>query len=81
MIKNKMPFDAFKAILIGDFGEKGVTFRQVGQHGWTSLTDILDRKPGGNPGPHWCDVSYVPARQMLAASYDFNTDTATFYYE
>ncbi len=72
-------FSEFKDRLKDLLGPRGVCFRETGKHGWTTVDDILDRKPGGRPGSHWCDAAYVPMRQKLAGHYDFNSGIATFY--
>lgn len=79
MKTTEISFDEFKARLIAKHGASRLTFREAGKFGWTSVEDILDRKPGGQTGPHWCDVSFVPGRRLLAGSYNFNTGVATFF--
>jgi hypothetical protein len=72
-----MCFEEFKATLIMKHGR--VVFNEVGKYGWTSIEDILDRRPNGNSGPHWCDASPVPRTQRLLGKYDFNMEIATFF--
>ncbi len=76
--KQMMSFEEFKATLIAKHGK--VIFDEVGKNGWTSIEDILDKKPGGTPGSHWCDASSVPRGQYLLGKYDFNTEIATFFF-
>ncbi len=76
MVK-QMTFEEFKASLTRRFGR--VLFDEHGKHGWTGVDDILDRKPGGNPGPHWCDAAPCPRGDRLLGKYDFNAGTATFF--
>lgn len=77
--KEQMTFEQFKARLVAQRGERGVSFRETGKHGWTTIEDILDRKPGGHPGPHWCDAAPIPAGYYLLGKYDFNSGEATFF--
>jgi hypothetical protein len=78
MITKAMTFEEFKASLNSRFEGK-VIFNEVGKHGWTSVEDILDKKPGGNPGPHWCDAAPIPRNGRLLGNYNFNTGIAEFY--
>jgi glucose/arabinose dehydrogenase len=75
--KQPMTFEEFKSTLTARFGR--VAFDERGKHGWTSVEDILDRKPGGTPGPHWCDAAPIPRTQRLLGTYDFNSAVATFF--
>lgn len=80
----KTSFEEFKALLVAKHGEKGVRFREVGQHGWSSI-ESADSGPGikmvhGQPGPHWCGASPIPPTQKLLGSYDFITGTANFFF-
>lgn len=74
----KMTFEEFKARCEKD-GNR-VIYDEHGKHGWTSVEDILDRKPGGRPGPHWCDASHSPRSRYLIGTYSFNTQEAKFFY-
>ena len=81
MSKIHMTFEEFKTYLIAKFGEKGVHFRENGKYGWTSIepdgTGI--KLVPGNKGPHWCDVSSIPAGQKLLGTYYFNTNVGKFF--
>ena len=77
-IEEKICFDEFKARLRARL-DGAVSFREEGKHGWTSVEDIMERRPGGRPGPHWCDASFVPSTRWLAGSYNFNTGFAKFF--
>jgi hypothetical protein len=74
-----MTFDQFKSRLTAKFGR--VMFDEHGQNGWSSVADILERKPGGTPGPHWCDAAALPRTGRLLGTYNFNVGTGTFYVE
>jgi hypothetical protein len=77
-VEQSMSFEQFKDVLTNKYGR--VNFRECGKHGWTSVEDILDRKPGGNPGPHWCDAANPkPNSTHLFGRYNFNTSIATFF--
>ena len=56
------------------------TFTETGKHGWTTIDDILDKKPGGRPGPHWCDASPLPRSQRMYGTYYFNHDVDNAYF-
>lgn len=74
-----MTFEAFKQALVLLRGTENVRFQETGKHGWTSVEDILDGKPSGRPGPHWCDASPIPRTQKLLGTYDFISGRATFF--
>ncbi len=86
-VTESMSFDAFKDRLHRKVGGHetwhdqriSISFREVGKHGWTSVEDILDKKPGGQSGPHWCDAAPIPCGQWLLGKYDFNAGVATFF--
>lgn len=80
-MKIEISFEEFKSRLTEKFGVRGVLFDEHGKHGWTSVENILDGKPGGNPGPHWCDAAPNPRQQNLLGNYNFNTGIATFFVE
>lgn len=76
----EMSFEQFKSRC--EAGYAGyIGYREVGKYGWTSVEDILDRKAGGNPGPHYTDAYPMPSGSYcyLRGTYDHNTNIATFY--
>lgn len=75
--KKNITFEEFKSTLDQRFGR--VRYDEHGQNGWTSVDDILEKKPGGRPGPHWCDAAPIPSTGTLVGTYDFNTGEATFF--
>lgn len=82
LIKAPITFEQFKATLIDKFGEKNIHFREQGQHGWSRI-EISNSEQltmsHGNPGPHWCDASPIPATQKLLGTYNFNSKTGKFF--
>lgn len=79
-----MTFEEFKSQLTERYGKR-IIFREVGANGWTSIAvdqNGLKLIPA-NPGPHWCDVSFVPPsggyNDKLVGKYDFNKNIATFF--
>ncbi len=74
-----MTFEQFQETLETKFGKGKVSFREQGKHGWSTPEDILNKQPGGRPGPHWCDAAPIPSTQWLLGTYNFNTSEAKFF--
>lgn len=80
----QMTVEEFKAEVTAKAAPKRPTFREHGQHGWTSLDDVcghlFDGAPEPEPkkGPHYIDAG-TPGGYRLIGKYDCNTGTATFF--
>jgi len=73
----QMTFEEFKATLTERYGK--VRFTEAGANGWTSVEDLLNKRPGSASGPHWCDAAPIPGTGHLLGTYDFVANQGTFF--